>query len=455
MFQRASYRFRTLLHSKNISEFTDNVTPFTIQFVAGVALFLFLIQPLLYLREGFEGKITSLAHGSYSINLDAVMPLILVFWGIVVFFLILKSIRHKITIGSVLIKNPAYIFFICFIIWMMISVAVNGFTDITLLGDSYRDEGIMTYACYICVFFFLGSIIYDERIKRVLCETSLIASVGTAIFAYYRFNFLQTATDRLEYYPTAFFNQFNHYGYFLALNIMLAAAMLVMSKSIGWSIWYMIVIVVNVWMLNLNNTLGAWLACIAGFVFMMVARAAMSGHIQWKPLIPAAIFFAVTIVMSIRGNGQLSEFIRFTDEMETLSGEAVKTGNYANTGTTGARWLLWKEAVHLIKERPVFGYGIEGTAGMMEQAAGNDRCHCEYMQYALSFGIPAAVFYTIACICVIARNVRLRKFLKAMAFVCLTAAFTYMVSAVVGNSMSNTAPYFFIFLGLGYRSEKA
>lgn len=72
-------------------------------------------------------------------------------------------------------------------------------------------------------------------------------------------------------------------------------------------------------------------------------------------------------------------------------------GSYANTGTTGARWLLWKEAVHLIKERPVFGYGIEGTAEMMEQAAGNDRCRCEYMQYALSFGIPAAVLYIIAC----------------------------------------------------------
>lgn len=89
---------------------------------------------------------------------------------------------------------------------------------------------------------------------------------------------------------------------------------------------------------------------------------------------------------------------------------------------------------------------------MMERAAGNDRSNCEYMQYALSFGIPAAVLYTLACVGVVVRGVRTRKTLRAMTFVCLTAAFTYMVSAVVGNSMYNTTPYFFIFLGLGYRS---
>ena len=37
---------------------------------------------------------------------------------------------------------------------------------------------------------------------------------------------------------------------------------------------------------------------------------------------------------------------------------------------------------------------------------------------------------------------------------CLIAAFTYLVSACFGITMYNTAPFLFIFLGLGYRSDE-
>lgn len=37
---------------------------------------------------------------------------------------------------------------------------------------------------------------------------------------------------------------------------------------------------------------------------------------------------------------------------------------------------------------------------------------------------------------------------------CLTAAFAYLVSACFGITIYNTVPFLFIFLGLGYKSDK-
>ena len=50
------------------------------------------------------------------------------------------------------------------------------------------------------------------------------------------------------------------------------------------------------------------------------------------------------------------------------------------------------------------------------------------------------------------RNVK--RELKPVSFVCLTAAFTYLVSDCFGVTLYNTAPFLFIFLGLGYNSKE-
>ena len=54
---------------------------------------------------------------------------------------------------------------------------------------------------------------------------------------------------------------------------------------------------------------------------------------------------------------------------------------------------------------------------------------------------------------VFVRAIRRRRILSGVTLACLTVAFTYMVSACFGITLYNTAPYLFIFLGLGYRNH--
>ena len=64
--------------------------------------------------------------------------------------------------------------------------------------------------------------------------------------------------------------------------------------------------------------------------------------------------------------------------------------------------------------------------------------------------LDIAVFYVCGVFAVYLRGLRLRRTLTAENLVGLCAAFGYMVSAAVGNTMWYTAPFAFILLGLGY-----
>ena len=79
----------------------------------------------------------------------------------------------------------------------------------------------------------------------------------------------------------------------------------------------------------------------------------------------------------------------------------------------------------------------------------DSRPHNEYLQYALFYGIPAALLYITGCFSVFLQDLRLEDRLDAMTFACLGAAFSYLVSAFFGNTIYCTAPFLFLFLGMG------
>lgn len=91
---------------------------------------------------------------------------------------------------------------------------------------------------------------------------------------------------------------------------------------------------------------------------------------------------------------------------------------------------------------------------MLQAVTGSSRTHNEYLQYMATFGIPEGVLYILGCVGVFIRNVKRKEKLRKMSYVCLTAAFTYLVSACFGVTLYNTAPFLFIFLGMGYNSEE-
>lgn len=452
IFKRTAKRLDIIAHSHSAGEFFDNITDNTFDCIAALPILFWLLHMVSVLGSAIYLKFRMFVIRHYPLDIKAMLPSILLCYVIMLVILIGKSIRSGKKFKDSLKDNPVYILFFIAMVWMLIAVIVDGWTDITLLGDQYRCEGILSYWGYIAVLFFSGSLIKNDKVKRFLADVTLTLSMAVFVYAVWHYYYYLPKIDFTvnEPYPSAVFIQFNHYGYYLAVNLMIAAMFFVVSKTLKRKLFYLICFGSNAVMLNLNMTFGAWLACTVGFVFALITFTIKDRKFNFRVLAAFVIFIVVTVVMTIMGHGQLNDLIKFFNDVRKVASDS-SGANEAGT----ARWALWKATVKYIKERPIFGYGIEGIDNRLNAAAGSDRTHNEYLQYAVTFGIPEAIAYTAGCIGIFIRNFRRKKLLSGVTLACLTAAFTFLVSACFGITLYNTSPYLFIFLGLGYRSVKA
>ena len=123
----------------------------------------------------------------------------------------------------------------------------------------------------------------------------------------------------------------------------------------------------------------------------------------------------------------------------------------AAQGAGSGRWGIWNRYLDLIAHNPIFGIGMEGIyVYQLLQYVGSQRPHNEYMQYAVFYGIPAAILYTMGVVGVFLRAFLRRATLDNVTLAALTSAMAYVVSACFGVTVYNTTPFFFIMLGLGY-----
>lgn len=73
--------------------------------------------------------------------------------------------------------------------------------------------------------------------------------------------------------------------------------------------------------------------------------------------------------------------------------------------STGIRLVLWENSLELIKESPIFGYGIGDIQDLLSQqmksngflvlAERKSNCHNQYLQFVLSFGLIGFAFFII------------------------------------------------------------
>ena len=447
IWKRAVKRFQIIGHSESVGDFLDNVTDKAFDCVAAMPVLLWLLHIVVVMGTVLKLHLRIYVLEQYPKDIAAMLPSILICYAIMLALLIGKNVRAGRTLRQFLKENPVYVFFLIAMTWMLLAVTVDGWTKITLLGDDSRYEGILSYWGYIAVLFFSASLIKNDKVKRFLCDVSLVLSMVLFVHAIWHYYFFDLDITVDEPYPTSVFIQFNHYGYYLAVNLMLAAMLFVASKSLLRKILYLVCFGLNTVMLNLNMTFGAWLACAVGFIFAVIAYVIKDRRVSLKPVAVFAVFIAITVVMTLMGHGQLGDLLKFFGDIK----EVVSDPSGANdAGTT--RWALWKATAGYIRQRPLFGWGIEGIDEMLDKAAGSSRTHNEYLQYAATFGIPEAIAYSAALIGVIVRAIRKRSVLSGITLACLTVAFTYMVSACFGITLYNTTPYLFIFLGLGYGS---
>ena len=400
---------------------------------------------------------------TYTVDYSIWLSLVVGVFAVTLYFIRRKKdgIRLKIY------DNIPALFFAGVCLCMLISTCINCFTSDALHGDQYRDESIFSFIAYFFAFYFCSSLICGEAKKRAILYVYLVSNLIINLACLYH-QFIKPLKI-WEYSdadaPSAVFYQFNHYGYFLMLAVIISAALFIVEKSVKSRIFCCVMLALNSFILTLNTTFGCFLACLAGLVFLLVADSVINRRLSIPAMAAFALFIAVIYISGLKYHSFMSElkwfFTDIKSVMGSLSEKVVTVGeneievSAVDSAGTG-RWGLWKNTVHYIRERPVFGWGIEGIAERLEADSHgiNNRPHNEYLQYAAFFGIPAAILYICGVVAVYVRALRQRKTVGRYTFACLAVAFTYLFSAVFGNTMFYTAPFLFIFMGLGFAHKQ-
>ena len=338
-------------------------------------------------------------------------------------------------------------------LWIYISQTVNGFTEIAYVGDNYRSESLFTFILYLIGYFFLGIVLQSDRLRKALCivflGTNLIIGILSLIDHYISPLTVFSDSDGMA----AIFNQFNHYGYYLVLAILISAVLFIAAGEPIWlRVFCAVVFVTDNVILILNNTFGCYLAVIAALVFgtaVVIIGRRNRGEII-RALIVCGAFVVITVSMHLLNHSASKDVTKLVDDIGKIAADDEKA-KYAGTG----RWSLWTHTVEYIKVKPVFGWGVEGTSEMLqiETKGINSRPHNEYLQWAAFFGIPATLLYFAAlCLVMFGMFPRVRK-ADAVSLACFVAAAGYIASSFVGNTMYYTTPFFIIFLGMTCRDR--
>ena len=427
-----------------------------VDLIAFIPLCLFLISPLIQIvREIITPHRVSVFFGpifTYPGTIEIIHLIAAVVAAILWILLVSKWVK-QLRSG----KRPELflplVLFVTLSVWMYISQSVNGFTEYAYTGEPYRNESLFFYMLYLLAYFLFGTVVKTERLRKFAVMAFLGSNLAVGILVlidYYvtRLSFFQDSEG-----VAAVFHQFNHYGYYLVFGILLSAMLFVAAEEKTWvRVTCAVIYLVDVYILILNNTFGCYLAVVAALVFgtivLVVSRRNRNEIIRMIAVFLTLVL--VTLGMRVFGISNSQDVSKLVKDV----GDIASDNENASSAGTG-RWALWTHTVEYIKEKPVFGWGVEGMTEKLgdEEDTINNRPHNEYLQWAAFFGIPAALLY-LAALCVIMFGMfPFLKHLESVSLACFIASAGYIVSSLFGNTMYYTTPFFFIFLGMTYCSR--
>lgn len=323
----------------------------------------------------------------------------------------------------------------------------------SLWGESYRKEGLIVYIMYVGILL-LTSIIKDSKYIKYVFKSIILVS--------FTITFLPLFNDKFTFYNfTNVFHNVNHYGYYLMINVMLAALMFIDNKSLIKKSLYLLVYIFFLYVLIRNNTFGSYLA--VGISLFGLLLYAISKKCEKINVILVIIVFLLTSFSVSYFDIKIGEKIHFEDTSGLISrnfkvffGDAnsIMIENNDDTNKAGSgRWLLWKEAFNYTLDHPIIGGGMESlnsyyrVVAMKNNTNYIDRPHNMILQVSSFIGIPGALIYLSLIIYIAVLSLKIMKQNTIHIMTCFTAM-CYFISSMFGNSMYYTSPYFMILLGL-------
>lgn len=279
------------------------------------------------------------------------------------------------------------------------------------------------------------------------------------------------------------FRNSNHFAYVLCMGIIAAMWLAITEKKWTFKLLYLISFVIQLSMLIINDTFGGYLG-----VFVAVFASLIYGIVKFisylknkntlaeetktnskKDLINGAVALLVVIVLFVTcslniknqsGNAyvvnNIKGFIRdigvfggYMTTTENATQVDVSTLDTSITKAGSGRGETWIKVWELIKQRPLFGYGLECLLFQFSGQfnVGEGRTHNLLLQLLATVGIPGTIMYFAALAIIFFRLLSNWKSWSDVEKITTFVGISYIVTALTGNSTYYTSPFFMMFLG--------
>lgn len=359
-------------------------------------------------------------------------------------------LKRELTLGKMLqeslLKRIWNLFLLLSLVGILISYLYSFNPYLSLYGDSVRFEGVLGFLGYAGLFG-IASLVESEKIKKVwiyfTIGISTVLGIVTLISYFGKIPYLIAHMNNenvlMEGELCSTFIQYNHYGYYLTVIIMLIAGLFLCTQERKLKIMYGLLLGFHEYVLALNTTRGCYVAVIVGLTVLCILLLKQK-RITFKNVL---ILLAIGIVAIVcTGRVFLEEFI-------SIFYDGYRITNEQNADSAGSgRWRLWKLSLQLIKEKPIVGYGPNMSYYFLGRAGVYDMPHNEYLQYAVDFGLPTVLLYLVGLCSIFVDRIKKIKGLPAISIILGCAAVGYGVSAFFGVSVPIATSFFFILLGL-------
>ncbi len=344
-------------------------------------------------------------------------------------------------------QYPEVLFLFLMAVWILIATFANpdaGKVFSIVRPNNFLQEGTMYYLGYFLAFIFAFYLKDQSIYKRILIAfliSSIFGAITTFIDPAGQF-FL--ASHNNTCWAFTMMNS-NHYGYFLTLAIGASATLYLTEKQNGMKIFAGLTFLLNTIVLFFNDTLGCLLAVLITLILVPVIFAIKNKKFDWQTILPLGIFVSLSFIITPLAKffptstykslaGQIAGLIK---EIFSIA-EAPLSEEASHAGTD--RWSLWLKAFAGIKENLLFGTGDVVF-----------KPHNEYLQHAYNFGVLALVFYLASLVIILVKTLKNLRFLSDITLVFESAVITYLISAIFGNTMPHTFPYFLVIFAFAIR----
>ena len=333
-----------------------------------------------------------------------------------------------------------------YMVWTLISSIYAKDTKLAFYGTIYRQEGYITYIAYAGCFG-LAYCLSSKKLRKSALYIFVIIAILTATFAHLRSNgYLKNIIFNVDN-RSASFDQFNHYGYYLLMASAISSFLFITEKNKIVKICNILIYAFLLYCLIINDTFGCYLALISNFIVFF-----LTVIIKKEKKMPIIILISIFIITSfVVTNGKQNIASRnLTTMVKDVHNIATKDSSKAEWGNAGTgRMILWKYGLQFFKERPILGHGPENLGDKyLKVGINQDRPHNLLIQLATTSGLPGLILYISAIGVILVRSFKKIKMENQLHVISMFSVIAYLISAMFGNSMYYTSPYYFILLGM-------